>query len=304
MAFGRFLAAAAVLVVAAGGTFWYLTAPEHFDPLDLPAHEADLANGELLFWAGGCASCHAAPKAAGDAQLVLVGGLVLDTPFGRFHVPNITPDPKTGIGGWSVADFVGAMRLGVSPAGQHLYPAFPYTSYARMTLTDLIDLKAWLDTLPAEASTVPDNELAFPYNIRRGLGLWKLINLDPDPVVAVADEPDLERGRYLVEGPGHCGECHTPRDFTGGLELKRWLAGAPNPEGKGRVPNITSSDDGIGTWSTADIVYAFETGFKPDYDTLGSTMAEVQRNMAKLPKSDLEAIAAYLKATPPLPKGT
>ncbi len=304
MAFGRFLAAAAVLVVAAGGTFWYLTRPEHFDPLDLPTHEADLANGEELFWAGGCVSCHAAPKSEGDARLVLVGGLALDTPFGRFNVPNITPDPETGIGGWSVADFVTAMRYGVSPQGEHLYPSFPYTSYTRMTLVDLMDLKAYLDTLPAEASEVPPHELSFPYNIRRGLGLWKLVNLDPDPVVAVADEPKLLRGRYLVEGPGHCGECHTPRDFTGGLELNRWLAGAPNPEGKGRIPNITNSENGIASWSEADIAYALETGFKPDYDTLGSSMADVQRNMAKLHESDRDAIAAYLKATPPLPDGT
>ncbi|HRY24431.1 MAG: cytochrome c [Geminicoccaceae bacterium] len=304
MAFGRFLAAAAALVVAAGGSFWYLTIPERYDPLDLPAHEPDLANGELLFWAGGCTSCHAAPGAKGEARLLLVGGVALETPFGRFNVPNITPDPDSGIGGWTMAEFVTAMRYGTSPAGRHYYPAFPYTSYARMTVTDVMDLKAWLDTLPAEPSIVPDHELAFPYNFRRGLGLWKLLNLDPAPVVDVGADPELERGRYLTEGPGHCGECHTPRDVTGGLELKHWLAGAPAPDGKGRIPNITSGPDGLADWSTGDIAYALESGFKPDYDTLGSTMAEVQANLAKLPASDREAIAAYLKATPPLLEGS
>lgn len=290
-----------VLAVGGGAAGWFLTAPAQLDAASLPAHEPDLANGEVMFWAGGCASCHAATGARGDDLLSLVGGRVLDTPFGRFNVPNITPDPGSGIGGWSNADFVAAMQLGVAPDGRHYYPAFPYTSYARMTVTDVLDLKAYLDTLPAVASTVPDHELGFPYNIRRGIGLWKRLHLNAAPVVAVdADDPPQARGRYLVEGPGHCGECHTPRDATGGLDYARWLAGGPAPEGEGRVPNITSGEGGIGSWSARDIVYALESGFTPDYDTLGGSMAAVQASMARLSAEDREAIAAYLKAVPPL----
>ncbi len=303
MAFRWLLATAAILVAASGAGFWCLTAPQRYAAVDLPAREANLANGETLFWAGGCASCHAAPDARGDDLLRLVGGRVLVTPFGRFHVPNITTDAGSGIGGWSDADFVAAMRQGVSPDGRHYYPAFPYTSYVRMPVTDVLDLKGFLDTLPAEASTVPDHELGFPFSIRRGIGLWKRLHLKEGPVLAVDEaDPALVRGRYLVEGPGHCGECHTPRDGTGGLDLARWLAGGPAPEGEGRVPNITSGDGGIGGWSVRDITYALESGFTPEYDTLGGSMAAVQANMARLQPADREAIAAYLKAVPPLPR--
>jgi mono/diheme cytochrome c family protein len=302
MAFRGFLIGAVALAGAASGGFWYLTAPEDYEAVDLPAHTPDLGNGERLFWIGGCGSCHAAPDAKGDDKLRLVGGLVLDTPFGRFHVPNISPHPSAGIGGWTEVQFVQAMRLGVSPDGRHYYPAFPYTAYARMPVEDLLDLKAYLDTLEPVASEAGRHELAFPYNIRRFVGLWKRLNLDSEWVVAIDDaNPQLARGRYLVEGPGHCAECHTPRDGLGGLDPRHWLAGAPAPEGEGTVPNITPGADGIGGWSAADLVYAFESGFKPDYDTLGGSMASVQDNLSRLPAEDLDAIAAYLLALPPLP---
>ena len=300
MAFRGFLAAAAALIAAAGAGFWYVTAPEHYVAADLPAHAPDLANGERLFWVGGCGSCHAAPDAKGDDKVRLAGGLVLETPFGGFVVPNITPDPETGIGGWSTADFVQAMRLGVSPDGQHYYPAFPYASYARMPVEDLLDLEAYLRTLPAVENTVGDHDLTFPFSIRRGIGLWKLLYLDETWVTEIdASDPILARGRYLVEGPGHCGECHTARDALGGTDRSVWLAGAVAAEGDGTVPNITPG--GIGDWSASDIVYAFESGFKPDYDTLGGSMTSVQDNLSRLPREDREAIAAYLLALPDRP---
>ena len=300
MAFRGFLLIAAVLVAAAAAGFWYLTAPEHYAAVDLPAHEADLANGERLFWVGGCGSCHAAPDAKGDDKIMLAGGLVLETPFGDFAVPNISPDPATGIGGWSTAEFVQAMRLGVAPDGRHYYPAFPYASYARMPVGDLLDLEAYLRTLPAVDNTVGDHELTFPFTIRRGIGLWKQLYLDAAWVGEIDDsDPVLARGRYLVEGPGHCGECHTARDAIGGPDRSVWLAGAVAAEGDGNVPNITPG--GIGDWSASDIVYAFESGFKPDYDTLGGSMTSVQDNLSRLPREDREAIAAYLLALPDRP---
>ncbi|MFC1776292.1 c-type cytochrome, partial [Pseudomonadota bacterium] len=141
--------------------------------------------------------------------------------------------------------------------------------------------------------------LKFPFNIRSGLGLWKLVNLDPAFVTQVpADNGQLLRGRYLVEGPGHCGECHTPRNWTGGLDNMRWLAGAPNPDGEGLVPNITADKSGLSEWSQSDIDYYLESGFTPDFDTVGGSMVKVQENMARLPAEDRAAIAAYLKNLP------
>lgn len=227
------------------------------------------------------------------------------TAFGTFVAPNISQDANDGIGAWTFDDFANAMLEGVSPAGEHLYPAFPYASYARMRPQDIADLFAFMKTLPAAAGRARDHDLSFPFNVRRGLGLWKLFYLSDEPVVALAaDAPEAVRaGRYLVEGPGHCGECHTPRNFAGASDKARWLAGAAAAEGAGIVPNITSGEGGIGDWSEADIVSYLETGFTPDFDTVGGAMVDVQRNMAALTPEDRAAIAAYLKAVPPHPNG-
>lgn len=275
----------------------YLTRAERIDAETLPTHTPDPANGEILFWAGGCASCHAAPGATGEARLVMAGGVELETPFGLFRVPNISPDPQAGIGGWTTADFVTAMVKGTSPQGAHYYPAFPYASYKSMRITDVIDLKAYLDTLPASANVVADHDLPFPIPWRGALGFWKALYLDHTPPPPAPDaDAQVRRGHYLVAGAGHCAECHTPRDGFGGLDMSRWLAGGPDPEGKGRVPDITAS--GIGAWSAADIAYYLESGFTPDFDSVGGTMASVQQNWAKVPAADREAVAAYLKTLP------
>ena len=291
-----------VLAIIAAALAWVLTGPQPLSAAALPAHEGDAANGERMFHAGGCASCHAAPDARGEDRLRLGGGFELATPFGVFRVPNISPDPGTGIGGWTELAFVNAMKRGVSPEGGHYYPAFPYASYAKMTVEDILDLKAFLDTLPAVSNSVGGHDLSFPYNVRRGVGLWKRFYFSEDPVVALAsDDPLVARGRYLVEGPGHCGECHTSRDALGGLKQGAWLAGALNPEGRGVIPNVTPHEEGLGSWSAADISGALKSGFKPDFDTFGGRMALVQVELAQLPDEDLAAIAAYLKAVPPLP---
>jgi mono/diheme cytochrome c family protein len=300
---GRLLGGAAALASIGGAVFWAVTAPFTVAAGELPVHTPDPKAGERIFDAGGCASCHAAKGAKGEDRLELGGGLELVTDFGTFRAPNISPDPETGIGGWSGADLVNAMLHGVSPEGVHYYPAFPYSSYARMRVEDVLDLKAFLDTLPPVRNSVADHSLGFPYNIRRGLGLWKQLYLDPSPVVALPrDAPaDVQLGQYLVEGPGHCGECHTGRNAIGGPDRSHWLAGAPNPEGEGTIPNITSGPGGIGEWSEEDIVYSFESGFLPDFDTYGGSMVAVQENLARLRPEDRAAIAAYLKAAPPLP---
>lgn len=267
----------------------------------LPNHQANLENGELLFYAGGCASCHAAPGAQGQDKLVLTGGLELHTEFGTFVVPNISSDPEFGIGGWAVIDFVNAMKQGVSPRGSHYYPSFPYGSYQIMPLTDLMDLYAYMKDLPASSEPSHDHQLAFPFSIRAGVGVWKWLYWSGDTFEPKADaSPQINRGAYLVNGPGHCGECHTPRTLLGGMRRDRWLAGAPEAEGNGFVPNITPHQTGIGTWLEDDIVYALESGLDPEFDSFGGSMVAVQENMAQLPPSDLEAVAAYLVSLPAL----
>lgn len=290
----------AVIMVAA----WWMTRPQTIAATDLPDHQPDPAGGERVFWLGGCASCHASPvngkRAKGDDKLLLGGGLELDTPYGVFRVPNISPHVDDGIGGWTSVDFVNAMQRGVSPDGRHYYPSFPYTSYARMPVEDVIDLKAFLDTLPPVSGRIEAHSLGFPWSVRRGIGAWKRRYLVEEPMTFGVSPTLVERGRLLVEGAGHCGECHTPRDRFGGMLRERWLAGAPNPEGKGRVPNITPGGENISEWSAADIAYYLESGFTPEFDTVGGSMVAVQENMAKLSAEDRAAIAAYLRALPVL----
>jgi mono/diheme cytochrome c family protein len=287
--------ALAVLAGAVGG--WVLTEPQSLAAGALGPHTANFDNGRTMFFAGGCASCHVTPNQ--DDRSRLGGGLALTSPFGTFHVPNISPHPQDGIGSWSEADFVTAMTKGTSPDGRHYYPAFPYASYQRMRLEDVRDLFAYLKTLPPVAGRPPDHDLGFPYNLRRAVGLWKWLYLDGKPFAADPALPaDVARGAYLVEGPGHCAECHSPRDALGGIIPAQRFAGGPNPEGKGWVPNITPA--GLKDWSADDIAYLLETGMTPEGDSIGGSMAPVIRNMEQLSPADRAAIAAYLKALPPV----
>jgi mono/diheme cytochrome c family protein len=301
---------AAVAIVVLGGAgvaaLWLLSAPTRLDAETIAAlGKGDAAKGQRIFWAGGCTSCHGRPKSEGSARLELAGGVELKTPFGTFVTPNISSNARDGIGAWSVEEFANAMMRGVSPDGRHYYPAFPYPSYTRMKPADVADLFAFMKTLPAVEGKAPGHRLGFPFNIRRGIGLWKLLYLSNKPVVALGNDvaENVKAGQYLVEGPGHCGECHTPRQFTGGLKKDQWLAGAVAAEGKGVVPNVTPGEGGIGAWSQSDIQSFLETGFKPDFDTVGGAMVAVQRNLAQLTPADRAAIAAYLKAVPPHPNG-
>jgi mono/diheme cytochrome c family protein len=302
---GKVAVALVAIAALGGGAFWIVTMPSRLDAAVLASlPQGDAGRGERIFHAAGCASCHGAAQAEADDRPQLTGGLELRTPFGTFIAPNISTDPEDGIGGWTVQDFANAVMRGVSPDGRHYYPAFPYTSYARMKPDDVADLFAFMGTLPPVKGKAAQHRLAFPFNVRRGIGAWKLLNLDPDPLVTLADAPEAARqGQYLVEGPGHCGECHTPRDFMGGTIRSRWLAGAPAAAGDGNVPNITSGEGGIGDWSESDIAYYLESGFTPDFDSVGGEMVKVQQNMAKLSPEDRAAIAAYLKAVPPQANG-
>lgn len=294
------LGALVALGVVGGAGFLIVTAPQrqHASVWANPG-EADLENGRRIFFAGGCASCHAAAKSEGDARLVLSGGAPLASPFGTFYAPNISPSPTAGIGAWTLAEFGDAMTRGVGRDGEHLYPSFPYGSYARMAPKDINDLYGFMKTLPASDVVAPEHELPFPFNIRYSLGGWKLLFFDEQPRVTIAEADEkVKLGQYLVEGPGHCGECHTPRNALGGFKDGQWLAGGPNPEGQGTIPNITPGSKSMGAWSAGDIASYLETGFTPDFDSVGGSMVEVQKNLAELSAADREAIAAYLKAVP------
>lgn len=294
----RLLRSLAVLAILGAAIGWYLTAPDPLVAADIPARDGDAAHGERIFWTAGCASCHAADEAEGPDRLILSGGRAFPSDFGTFYAPNISMDPDHGIGAWTEAEFLSAVMRGVSPEGQHYYPAFPYTTYARAGMTDLQDLWAFIQTLPADATPSRDHDVGFPFSIRRTLGGWKLLFASEDWVMQGDDlSAEVLRGRYLVESLGHCGECHTPRNALGGLDLANWLSGAPNPSGEGRIPNITPA---ALTWSASDIANYLRDGFTPDFDSAGGEMVEVIANMAHLPDADRAAIAAYLRALPPL----
>jgi mono/diheme cytochrome c family protein len=294
------------LVLAGGAAFWLLTTPQTLTAANLPAHTPDIGNGERIFNVGGCASCHAAPS-AGDCtakstdHTLLAGGRCLKTPFGTFYAPNISSDKVHGLGGWTDAEFATAMLKGVGRAGEHLYPSFPYSSYQHMTLPDVMDLRAYLATLPAAATDAPPHDLPLPFQVRRGVGLWKLLYLDDaDALRSPSPSAEVQRGAYLVNGPGHCGQCHTTRDAFGGPMTRLHLAGGKAPDGPGWIPNLTPHKNGLAEWSADDISGMLTTGMLPDGDSVGGSMVEVQLNLSKLPAVDRKAIALYLKSLPPV----
>jgi mono/diheme cytochrome c family protein len=284
-------ATAAVVLVA-----WFATSPRTIDAETAKAVSApgDPAAGKIVFFLAGCDSCHQSPGQADPLRLG--GGFELKTPFGSFFPPNISPDPVDGLGAWTAVDFANALLAGVSPAGEHYFPAFPYPSYRHMSAKDVRDLFAFLRTTPPVSGRPPPHALQPPFSIRRAVGLWKLLYL-PRIAGPAADPGNPEdRGRYLVEGPGHCAECHSPRSFLGGVVASRRLTGGLLPDGKGKAPDITAS--GLKDWSETDLAYALSTGLTPSGDTLGGPMAAVVRNLAQVPAEDLAAIARYLKSYP------
>jgi mono/diheme cytochrome c family protein len=293
----RKLVILAVVLGAVGlAAFWFLTRPAVVEASALGPHAPNPDNGRTMFFAGGCASCHATSK---EDPTRLGGGLGLKSPFGTFYVPNISPDPKDGIGSWSEAQFVSAMLKGTSPHGAHYYPSFPYASYQRMRVADVRDLFAHLKTLPPVEGKARGHDLPFPFTIRRTLGAWKLLFLygepfRPDP----AQSAEWNRGAYLANGPGHCAECHSPRNLLGGIVASQRFAGGPNPEGEGWVPNITQAR--LKDWSKGEIEEVLATGTTPEGDSVGSTMAAVVRNTGQLPAADRAAIATYIKSLPPI----
>jgi mono/diheme cytochrome c family protein len=298
----RFLAKAVLIAVVISVAAVYVLTMPSILPADVFASRMpDIANGETLFNIGGCASCHATP--GGDNPSRLGGGLALKSPFGTFKVPNISSDANAGIGAWTEAQFANAILKGVGRNGQHLYPSLPYTSYQRMRLDDVRDLFAFLKTLPSDPAPSQPHALPFPFNVRRLVGLWKLLFLDgktfaPDP----AKDAQYNRGAYLVGGPGHCAECHSGRNVLGVINPSQRFAGGADLEGDdGWVPNITPHRDGLAGWSVADFELFLSTGLTPDGASVSGNMGEVIRNIGKLSPEDRHAMAAYLVTLPARP---
>jgi mono/diheme cytochrome c family protein len=295
----------AILAVAGFGAAaaWILSAPRPaFDATQAGALDqgGDVEKGKLIFAIGGCASCHMTPGQTDRG--ILGGGLRLASPFGDFIAPNISSDTQDGIGAWRTIDLANAMMSGVGKNGEHLYPAFPYTSYHLARVEDVKDLAAYLRTLPAVKGKAAPHELPFPFNVRRSLGLWKTLffrqtAFAPDP----GKDAAWNRGAYLVNALGHCAECHSGRNLLGAIDADRRFAGAPDLEGKGFAPNLTSDPSGLGKWSAKDIAELLKSGFTPEYDSVGGSMADVVRNTAQLSDEDRLAMATYLKSLPPRP---
>jgi mono/diheme cytochrome c family protein len=262
------------------------------------AQTVSVERGKYIFDAAGCYGCHSEPGGP-----PMAGGPPLRTPFGTFYAPNITPDREHGIGQWSDADFIRALREGVSPSGENYFPAFPYSSFTKMTTQDLLDLKAYLATLAPVNRPNRPHEVKWPFSIRAALTPWKWLyfkagEYKPDP----AHDATWNLGAYLVEAVVHCGECHTPRNFLGARERAQWLTGARMPVGDLIAPNLTPDKTGLADWSVADIVDALTDGTLPQGGTLSEQMGEVVANStSRLRPEDRAAIAAYLKALPPMP---
>lgn len=267
--------------------------------LDARADQAQIDRGAYIFAAADCGACHTNVKQKGP---LLAGGRPLKTPFGTFYSPNITSDPDTGIGRWSDADFIRALRDGVSPDDDHYFPVFPYPSFTRMTDQDMLDLKAYIFSLPAVSQANREHEIDFPYGWRFTVWFWKQLNFTsgafmPDP----AQSAEWNRGAYLAEALAHCGECHTPRGSLGGLDTSLAYSGTTDgPEGE-KVPNITPDPEtGTGSWSAKDLIRVLRSGQLPDGDYVGSVMGEVVDGTSKLTDADRQAIAVYVLSLPPV----
>jgi mono/diheme cytochrome c family protein len=267
-------------------------------PLAAAGEDALVARGEYLFHAALCADCHTA-----DDGEPLAGGRPIESPFGTFYTTNITPDPDYGIGAWSFEDFARALREGVSPEGLNYYPAFPYTSFTELREDDVRALKAYLDTVPPVAQPNRPHDLVWFARWRVPLGIWKRLYFEPGPFEPVADRSaQWNRGAYLAQAATHCAECHSPRDWLGGIEPDARYAGADQGVEGGGTPNITPDKEyGIGGWTPDMLAFYLETGMTPDGDFAGGAMATViDHGTGKLTKEDRAAIASYILSLPPV----
>ncbi len=291
----RTTAAIACVLAVAAVAFWWLTRPDPLPASALPAHTADLANGEVMYHAGSCFACHKPPAGAAKPGLPS-GGLPFKTPIGVFYPQNLTPDAETGLGRWSESDFVNAMVRGLAPDGRHYFPAFPYMAYRAMRVTDLLDLRGYLMSLEPVKAVHPAHGVPQLGLARRGVGLWKRLAFARPPHSPASEGSDSwKRGAYLVNAPGHCGECHTPKSWLMIEDLGRYMAGGPHPGGEGKVPSLRGLLAREKYEDVSNLTLALQNGEELGYEDLSSGgMAAIQENLGKLPEADVRAIAEYL----------
>lgn len=263
--------------------------------------ESLVERGRYLARAGNCVSCHTA--AGGKA---FAGGLAFETPFGKLYSTNITPDPDTGIGKWTEEQFTRAVREGVRPDGAHLYPAFPYTAYTKMSDEDVSALFAYLKVIKPVNAKTPENEMSFPANQRWALGVWKTLYFDEGRFEADASQSEeWNRGAYLVEGLGHCSACHSPRNFMGAEKASMAMTGgeyndkvATGEIRQWSAPNLTSAPNGLGPWPVEEVAAYLKTGRNAYSETHGPMNEVIMNSTRHLSDADTKAMAVYLKGLP------
>ncbi|WP_237180104.1 cytochrome c [Rhodoplanes sp. Z2-YC6860] len=257
-----------------------------------PQEFSQIERGRYLAVASDCASCHTVP----ESKKPFAGGRPIETPFGNIVAPNITPDPETGIGVWTADAFDNALRKGRGRTGSHLYPAMPYNAYTKMSRRDVDDIFAYLKTVEPVRNKVESNTLPFPFNIRAAMGVWNALyfkegEFKPNP----EKSPEWNRGAFLVEGPGHCGACHTPKSFLGGDKTSQHLQGSQLQGWF--APNITNDPNGgLAKWSTDDLVVYLSSGHNRITAATGPMAEEVELSSSKMQEGDLHAIATYLQS--------
>lgn len=258
-----------------------------------------IAKGEYLTLVGDCASCH---TMQGGARFA--GGRVVGTPFGDIPAPNLTPDRETGLGEWSFEAFRQALHSGVDRHGQFLYPAFPYTSYTKVSRDDALAIFAYLQSLPPLKQAAKQPGLGFPYNVRNTLKAWRALYFREGEYVADGTKsPEWNRGAYLVQGLGHCNECHVERDSFGGMRSDQSLSGGQIPVQNWYAPDLsTQANGGLAGWSERDIADLLKTGQSAKGAAFGPMAEVVARSTQHLNDADLHAIATYLQSLPARPR--
>lgn len=285
------IAALIVVVVCAVTAGAYFFSPVDVGPIQLSSADFNVKRGAYLARMAGCVACHT----KGDDGTPLGGGVALETPFGTFFSPNITPDRTAGIGTWTIEDLARAVRFGVSPDGEPYYPAFPHMYYASMNDRDIGDLWAALQIVPPESNPAPEHDLSFPFNFRPGLKLWRAFFFDPQDLVS--DETrsaSWNRGRFIAE-LAHCGACHTPRNLAGASVVAKAYGGDPEMMDGGSSPAIDPVALRENGWTKQGLVTMLKSGLMPDGDVVGGSMAEVVRDgTAYLLPQHLDDLATFL----------
>jgi mono/diheme cytochrome c family protein len=272
---------AVVAVVVLGLLYWVFHLPSVGNPA-IATDAASIARGAYLYNAAGCGSCHQEEGAAGPT-----GGHALESPFGgSFLTPNITPDEATGIGGWTGRDFLLALKHGRSPGGGFYWPAFPYRSYKNMTDQDVLDVAAYLMSLPAIRNDVPDHDLP-GWQFSGMMAGWNIMaNLLEGTPPAVPEDPQIQRGAYLARALGHCGECHTPRNSLGMMQQAQEFKGS-------ELVRVDTSPAGLASWTDGDFLGLLQLGMTASFDFVGGEMAKVVEHTSQLSEEDQQAYAAF-----------